>query len=256
MELDNIKIELIEENLEIKNKFYIEIYDELESTNKFLAELSNIRQHGHVVIAKKQTNGVGRFQREFFSPKDTGVYMSILIKPSCDINLKHITVIGALAGAKAIEEVSLKPVQIKWVNDLLIEGKKIGGILTQADFKNGEIRSIVLGIGVNVYKPYNKFPQNIQNTAGYVLSKHKKDTKSKYIAKFLDYFFEYYDKMELKNYINEYKQRSCLIDKIIKYKDKNAKVIGINNDCNLIIEYENGQKEELIAGEVSLKEEV
>ena len=111
------------------NEIKIEYYNTLPSTNSFLKTRAKEENEGLVVVANSQTEGRGRFGRRFYSPENSGIYMSILLKPeSKDFNSAFITATAAVAVSRAIENLSGKETQIKWVNDILIGGKKVCGI--------------------------------------------------------------------------------------------------------------------------------
>ena len=134
------------------------VYDEVDSTNTLLKKMaSEGAREGTVVIANSQTGGKGRLGRKFFSPLNTGVYISVLLRPE-DIEPQKalkITTMAAVAAAETIDEVSGKTALIKWVNDVFVDGLKCVGILTEASIsmESGNLEYAVLGIGFNVYLP-------------------------------------------------------------------------------------------------------
>ena len=141
----------IEKNLINKN-ILLEILEETTSTNDYIKKSSNL--DSAVVIAKKQTLGRGRLNRTFYSPENKGIYLSILVKPQLETkNSVKITTFTAVAVANAIEKVSGLKTQIKWVNDIFINGKKVCGILAEAsqNFKESKLDYAVIGIGINLY---------------------------------------------------------------------------------------------------------
>ncbi len=260
MEVNALKKRL---NKEVHQNIEIEVYDEISSTNVCLtdrAESENLSE-GFTMVAKAQTNGIGRYGRCFHSPKDDGIYMSILLKPtnSSKDTISMLTVAAAVACAKAIEAISTKEAKIKWVNDIFVDGKKVAGILAQGkvDNKSGQIDQIVLGVGVNLYEPSEGFHPDIRGIAGNVLDNRVDKAREDYIITFLQLFFSYYKRLDHKEFVSEYKDRSNLIGKkvtvIANGREVMAKVLGFNQDCNLEVEYENGQIEFLESGEVSLR---
>ena len=118
----------------MKNDLDIKVIPTCSSTNDMLVDLAHDgAKEGTVVVSTEQTKGKGRTGKSFYSPKDTGVYISILLRPDTSPeDSLYFTTIAAVATAKAIESVSDKKVDIKWVNDVYIEGKKVSGILTEA----------------------------------------------------------------------------------------------------------------------------
>ena len=127
-----------------------------------------------MVIANEQTAGRGRLSRSFFSPKDTGIYMSLLLRPK-NYSAKQavrITTMAAVAMCEAIETVSDEKAEIKWVNDIFVRGEKVCGILTEGSFnlESGLLDYAVLGIGINIYQPKDGFPNELSSIAGAVFS--------------------------------------------------------------------------------------
>ncbi|MDO4960439.1 MAG: biotin--[acetyl-CoA-carboxylase] ligase, partial [Eubacteriales bacterium] len=155
--------------------FYnIECVDVIDSTNTAVkARAAAEPGEGLIIIARQQTAGRGRMGRRFHSPMGTGVYMSILLRPKMPASdAVHITAAAAVAAAEAIEEVcpAIGPggVQIKWVNDLFLDDKKICGILTEAGIsvENTYLEYAVLGLGFNIRTPEGGWPEEIKDTAG------------------------------------------------------------------------------------------
>lgn len=234
----------------------IEYYDTLPSTNAFLKSRAKSEKEGLVVVADSQTEGHGRFDRKFYSPANTGIYMSILLKPeTTGFNATRITCAAAVAVAKAIETLSGKETQIKWVNDVLIDGKKVCGILTEGSInpKSGSLEYTVLGIGVNLFLPENGFEKEIENIAGYVFEEFDPTLKDKFIKEVLKNIFTHYNN----DILNEYRNRSAVIGKdilVIKNNEtKNAKALLIDDNFRLNVRYNDKTEEFLDSGEISIK---
>ena len=144
----------------------LQVHEKLDSTNTHAKELA--RQGaaaGTVIIAQTQSAGRGRLGRSFHSPTDTGLYFSLILRPDCKPEqLMHLTCAAAVAACDAVERAcGLRP-GIKWINDLTLEGKKLGGILTELSFGgDGRVSSAVIGIGINVKK--ESFPRELQPIA-------------------------------------------------------------------------------------------
>lgn len=245
------------------DKINIDIREELDSTNtqlKLLAQKGE--KEGYVLIANKQISGRGRRGHTFFSP-DSGLYMSVLLRPTISASDSLlITTAAAVAVARAIEKVSDKKCEIKWVNDIYSGGKKLCGILTEAsiDFEGGTLDYAVLGIGVNLSDPKGGFPEEIENIAASVFGKREYTNKEKSIltAEILNEFFEFYSSLSEKEYMKEYVERSFLIGKEVDIliggkKVDEAIVIGIDSDAHLLVKYKNGETKALFSGDVSVK---
>ena len=233
-------------------------YDCLTSTNDAAKELGlqNAKENT-VIIAKRQTNGRGRLGRTFFSPEQSGIYMSILLRPEFSPeNATLITPAAAVAVSEAIDEICGINTKIKWVNDIYKNGKKVCGILSESTF-TGNGYFTILGIGINLYLPESDFPKDIKDIADAVFqAQPNEEIKNKLIAKIIDNFNFYYKKLLDKEFLTVYREKSNLIGKEIKYlKDKKeifATVLGIDDNAHLIVDI-NGTTEHLFMGEVSVK---
>lgn len=239
----------------------IEVFKSATSTNLVLREKANAgAKEGTVVVAKQQTGGRGRLGRSFYSPSDTGIYMSLLLRPQLETDAAtHITTLAAVAICAAIEKVSDKKPQIKWVNDVFIGDKKVCGILTEASFdmESGKIEYAILGAGVNIYAPPDGFPDEIKNVAGNVLDSMQNDARNRLVAEILNSFMRLYDTMGSGDYIEKYRQRSLAIGRRITVlsggKGTPATAHDIDNNCRLLVRYDDGSEAALSSGEISIK---
>lgn len=249
-------------------------YDEIDSTNleakRLVAKKSSATKQ--VFLAKRQTAGRGRLGRSFFSPEETGLYMSLLLQ--IDEKLLDTDLITPAAGVAVCRTIDFfydekgkkaNP-QIKWVNDIYLNKKKVCGILTEGILnpKEGKISQVIIGIGVNLFEPKTGFPPEIENIAGFVFNKdffkNPEETKYQFVAKLLENLEITLEKSQEKITMEEYKERSLVIGKtvtvITPQKQYAALVKDVTEKGHLIVEYEeNGQiqQTELLSGEVSLK---
>ncbi len=253
---DVISVEQI--NNELEYDCDIILLDEIDSTNNYLKILAEKgAKEDTVVIAKSQTSGKGRLGRTFYSSLG-GVYMSLLLKPkfSAEKSL-FITTAAAVAVANAVESKTGNKTQIKWVNDIFVDSKKVCGILTEAsiDFETGGLNYAVLGIGINIRKPKDDFPEEIKQIAG-VISEDEVDVSS-LIASVLNNFLKIYNNFENSDFMSEYKEKSLVIGKDIFVlkgeKRARARALDIDENARLLVEYENGEREYLSSGEVSVR---
>jgi BirA family biotin operon repressor/biotin-[acetyl-CoA-carboxylase] ligase len=145
----------------------IHAYDEVTSTQLLAHEAaSKGAPEGTIVIAERQTGGKGRLGRVWHSPKGTGIWMSLIIRPSIPLpKAPQLTLLTAVSLAKAIQTTYQLTVQIKWPNDLLIDGKKFCGILTELNAESDRINYLVIGVGINVNTVQSDFPQELQEIA-------------------------------------------------------------------------------------------
>ncbi len=249
---------------EIKGRIRGEVYQELDSTNRLAKQYAmDGKEEGILVVAERQTAGRGRMGRSFYSPSETGLYLSLLLRPKLSMDLSlHLTTAAAVAACEAVEEVTGKKAQIKWVNDIFCDGKKVCGILTEAsvNIENQNLDYAILGIGFNIWEPKEGFPEEIRDIAGAVLSKEDADTdgriRSRICAEFVSRFLKYYDHLEEKTYLPSYRSRSFLLGMDVYALDQ-PEIHGIareiDEDCRLVIELESGERKAFSWGEVRIR---
>lgn len=231
---------IIKRNLvdNLKNVTF-ELHDSINSTNTRAKELSSIQTDSHplIIISDQQTDGYGRYGRSFVSPSKTGIYMSILLKTQNEVlNPGLLTTATALAVARTIERNLGVTPQIKWVNDVLINQKKVVGILTEAvsDIESGSINQVIIGIGINYLSDLSIFPPEIQARIGtlqqYVNNAHL--SRNFFIAELLNEFFELYSNYQSGDFIAEYKEKSYLIEKKVTVTQGMKEITGYVNDID------------------------
>lgn len=260
---DDLSAKEIKQNLLKYKNIDIVVKQEVTSTNNLVKEMAELGHlEGRVVVANSQTHGRGRFERDFFSPCDTGIYMSVLLRPKVTPkDTVFITVAAAVAVAKAIDKVCRKRSYIKWVNDIFIDNKKVCGILCESsvNLKTGKTDYVVLGIGINLYPPQEGFPHCLEKKAGFIFKYVEGNgIKNKLIAKILDIFFECYYKLDTSKLIKLYKKKMFLKGKKIYFeKDgirSQAVVKGVDDKARLVVLTPQGEKIFLSSGEVTAKE--
>lgn len=151
----------------IKMGHYVHFEETVSSTQKIAQTLANEGAvEGTIVVAEKQTKGRGRMARNWYSPSGTGIWMSLIIRPNLPVQATpQLTLLTAVAIVQALEEVTpLKP-DIKWPNDILINGKKLVGILTELQAEADQVHSIIIGIGINVNQALIDFPEELHPIA-------------------------------------------------------------------------------------------
>lgn len=232
------------------------------STNALVREKANQgRPEGCVIVACEQTDGRGRYGRQFFSPADTGVYLSLLLRPTAysPQQATCLTAAAAAAMCQAIEAVTGQRPGIKWVNDIFLHGKKVCGILTEAavGLETGTLNYMVLGAGVNLYPPAEGFPEEIQSIAGSVLERSCPEAKNRLVGEFLNRFWDFYSHPECRAYLEDYRARSLAIGRNVTVlsagKTVSAYAYGIDDDFRLLVRYENGDTEALSYGEIRIQ---
>lgn len=232
------------------------------STNALLREKANQGcPEGYTVLSNEQTEGRGRYGRTFYSPGDTGIYMSILLRPLrySAQQAVRLTAVAAVAMCEAIEAVSGETAQIKWVNDIFVRGKKVCGILTEGSvgLESGALEYAVLGAGVNVYPPKEGFPQELEAIAGTVFDSPRDDMKNRLAGEFINRFMDCYSAPDQTGYIEKYRSRSLVIGKSITVfsgsQPRSAYAYGIDGACRLLVRYDNGETDSLSYGEIGIR---
>ena len=232
------------------------------STNALVREKANQgRPEGCIIIACEQTAGRGRYGRQFFSPVDSGVYLSLLLRPTAysPQQATCLTAAAAAAMCQAIEAVTGQQPGIKWVNDIFLRGKKVCGILTEAavGLETGTLNYMVLGAGVNLYPPAEGFPEEIQSIAGSVLEHSCPEAKNRLVGEFLNRFWYFYTHPECRAYLEDYRSRSLAIGQNVTVlsagRAVSAYAYGIDDDFRLLVRYENGDTEALSYGEIRIQ---
>lgn len=251
-------LELLDNNL--KNKIKLLVLEKATSTNTLVKELASENDEGFVVVAGEQTAGRGRMGRSFFSPGDSGVYMSLLLKPEIKPeDAVQITTAAAVSVCKALESLEVYDSKIKWVNDIYICNRKVCGILTESSFnsQSGMLDFAVLGIGINIYESQEGFPDEIKDIAGAVFSERKENMRNRFIAGFLNEFFNIYKKLYSKNHLKEYKEKNFVLGREINIIQGDnvrvGKAIDIDDNCNLVVELPDGTTDKLYYGEISVR---
>lgn len=239
----------------------ITILDEADSTNIAAKELAALGvAHGTTVVADRQTAGRGRLGRSFVSPPGKGLYMSVVIRPKFAMSaVPMITSAVAVAAALAVEKLCGSEVQIKWVNDLYMNGKKICGILTEAslDLEMKSLEYAVVGIGINVRSMKDEFGEelslratSVEDETGAALDRNA------LCAEVLNNLEIWLDRIEDRSYIIEYRRREYLTGKRITAefggKIVTGTAVGIDRSANLMVELPDGEIISLNAGEANL----
>ncbi|MDO5847299.1 MAG: biotin--[acetyl-CoA-carboxylase] ligase [Methanocorpusculum sp.] len=200
---------------------------------------------GVVVISNGQTRGRGRGGRSFYSPADSGVYLSVLLPVTAE-NLLKITPFAAVCVCKTIESLSNLRPQIKWVNDIFLRGKKVCGILCES---LPQQNCAIVGVGINYSTTV--YPEDIKGLAGPVFETDAPD-KNAFIGKLLSYLT---DTALFDRCIEEYRCRSCVAGKWIQFRESGvlhtAYAKGIDEHGGLVI-FEEGSVRTLFSGEVSV----
>ncbi len=232
--------------------------EQTDSTNDYCKKLSTVLKKDAVVIALRQTAGRGRKTKSFFSP-DGGIYLSLLLHPkNADINPADITVAAAVAVFDAIKVTLGLNTAIKWVNDIYLGDKKCCGILTEGGFNSlkGEYDYIIVGIGINLVAPKDGFPPEISGIACSLCETADADTYSSLIENTVLLLTKNIADTD-KSYIEKYRKNSWLDGKNITFikenREQTGRVLGIDENCELIVKLNDSNNLKLKTGEVSIK---
>lgn len=264
-ENDIISIPGIKPFLSERSQFYankIQVHKSLESTNKTAKEMAVAgAEHGTIIISDCQTMGRGRYSRKFFSPSGGGLYMSIVLRPEA-MHFKNptsVTAFAAVSVCEAIESISTKVPRIKWVNDILIDGKKVCGILTEAvtDFESGGLDWVVLGIGINVHTRTEDFPCDLQSIATSIYPDEKMSgVRNRLSAEIINRILGFETLPSETEIFEKYKKRLMVLGKSItviqnqvEYK---ATAIDVDSVGHLVVKNESGERITLSSGEIRI----
>ncbi|MBO4324357.1 MAG: biotin--[acetyl-CoA-carboxylase] ligase [Lachnospiraceae bacterium] len=244
----------------------LDLREEADSTNRIAKQMGlDGVPEGYLVIADRQTAGRGRLGRSFASPKGTGLYMSLLLRPDMPASeAVRITAAAAVAAAEAVNALSGADAGIKWVNDLYLNGRKICGILTESVLgSSGKPEYAVLGIGINLTEPDGGFDVSIADKAGAIWKRGEmpEGFRERLAAEIVNRFLPYYRNLFGAELLKRYRELSVLTGKEVlvyrtfmeKEEGRAAEVLGIEADFGLRVRFEDGTEEILSTGEVSLK---
>ena len=240
--------------------FTLEMYDVITSTNTVMKERAESLPEWTVIISGSQTAGRGRIGRSFYSPSDSGIYLSVLLRPALPASEStRITTAAAVAACRAIESCTTARPSIKWVNDVFVNGKKVCGILTEGslNMETGGLDWAVMGIGLDVYEPDGGYPEEIREVVGSIAQQREKNLRNTLAASFLKQFYTICSSLEEADFAEEYKKRSFLIGEDILVLKGDAvlpaRAVDIDKECRLLVQYEDGSREALSTGEVSVR---
>ena len=237
-------------------------FDTIDSTNTKAQELAEKGYpSGTLVVADKQESGKGRRDRSWVSPSGTGIFMTLMIKPDINPNnASMLTLVAALAVAKAITSVTGEEAMIKWPNDIVVNSKKVCGILTEMNAQFDYINHIVVGIGINVHN--ESFPEEISQMASSLMIEAggKRFHRAQIIAETMSYFEQYYDTFlktqDLSALVREYDELLVNRNKSVRVLDPkepfDGKAMGITPKGELIVDTWESRKL-VSSGEVSVR---
>ncbi|WP_310601807.1 biotin--[acetyl-CoA-carboxylase] ligase [Anaerosporobacter sp.] len=237
-------------------------YDEVTSTNTVAKQLADEgKEEGTLVVSDKQNQGKGRRGRGWESPSGTGVFMTVILKPQMKpIYASMLTLVAALAVNDAIVELTGLESKIKWPNDIVVNKKKVCGILTELSAEVDYINYIVVGIGINVSA--KDFPEEISDKAtSLLLESGKSISRAQLIAKTMEHLERYYEQFLKTHDLSELNE---MYSNALINKDREVRILaeensytgiarGITDKGHLLVEKDNAELVEVYAGEVSVR---
>ena len=241
----------------------IYIFNEVMSTNtvgKFLSE--NGVENGTVILSEKQSGAKGRLGKHWESPLG-GIWLSLIVKPKVDHSkIPMITLATGVAVVKTLERIGIENAEIKWPNDVMINGKKVCGILTEAITKFNTIDSVIIGVGIDANFNVDVLPEELREgttTLGRELD--QKVNENEVIKCFLEEFEKIgilFEEGEFEKILKEWRRYSYSIGKIVEVREPFSKtydayVLGISREGALVVEKIDGTLEKVISGECRLK---
>ena len=234
-------------------------FETIDSTNDYAKKIGNELRDGSVIISEEQTKGKGRLGRVWESKAGEGIWMSIILKPNIIPNKAPF--ITLIAGASIVKALNILGVdaKIKWPNDITINNKKLSGILTELSAEIERVNYIVVGIGMNVKD--TDFEEELQDKATSLYKENynvsRIDIVKEILCQFEKLYLDYIEKDDKKEVLDICRQYSAIINKeiyVIKNDQKElVDCIGINEEGNLIIKNKDGNLEEIMSGEVSIR---
>ncbi|MBR1647342.1 MAG: biotin--[Selenomonadaceae bacterium] len=235
----------------------------VDSTNRVAKALAyHGAQDGTIVVAEEQTGGKGRLDRKYFSPRGKGIWFSVILRPNfLPKEASKITLMAAVAVAEAMTRFNLKP-EIKWPNDILFDGRKLVGILTEMTGEMGKIYYIVVGVGINVNINREDFPEEIRDIAASLSEMNGEEiSRVKIFRAVLEELDKLYREVNANGFGEVFKlwrKYNVTLDKnirvisVIDGNDFTGKAVDLNEDGALVVETPDGLRT-VYAGDVSIR---
>lgn len=238
--------------------------DSVTSTNTYAKKKAEAAfREGTVVIAEEQTSGKGRKGRYWISPKGKGIWMSIMLKPDIfPADASKLTIAAAYAVVKALWNCCKLDARIKWPNDIVSGGKKLCGILTEMSAEADEIKSVIVGIGINVKLESNDFGDEVSNAATSVSAEigravPRKDLAAAVLNEFDAVYRDFLRNGSINQFLDGYKDKSAVLGKEVRLISTREEVIGtavdISEEGHLVVRLADGSHRKIMSGEISVR---
>ncbi|MFC0271630.1 biotin--[acetyl-CoA-carboxylase] ligase [Metabacillus herbersteinensis] len=242
---------------------HIHFEEEVTSTQKIAHNLaSEGAEEGTIVVSEQQSSGRGRLSRVWYSPKHTGIWMSLILRPQIPLSqTPQLTLLAAVAIVQAIEEVTTLKPDIKWPNDILVNGKKLVGILTELQAEADRVHSVIIGMGINVNHDQDHFPTDLQDIATSIaIEAGEKADRAELIQQILlkfEVLYNLYLSKGFKPIKLLWESYAISLNKTVVARTLHGsltgKAIGINEDGVLLLETESGNIEKIYSADIEVK---
>lgn len=237
----------------------ISIFDTIDSTNEEAKRQWKVNgQAPHLFVSDAQTAGRGRRGRDFYSPKETGLYMSLLLQPKTGLeDAIHITTATAVVVAKILKKFTGADVGIKWVNDLYLNSRKVCGILAEAVMEADQTvtPAVVVGIGINLSTEV--FPEELKEIAGSFRQYATGIERNEIVSEIVNGLLDFAKDMKDCSFVDEYRKMSVVLGKEIRYNEGDALIRGraldIDSEGGLMVELPDGTVKVLKTGEITVR---
>ena len=236
----------------------IHSYNQTASTNDLAYRLAQDKAaEGTCVLAESQDKGRGRLGRKWESPKGTGIYLSVILRPKIvPQEAPQITLMASLATAMAIRQITSLEALIRWPNDILINRRKVCGILTEMNAEMDNIKFLILGIGLNVNTPKSTLPRqasSLKEEAGQEVSRLE---IAQALLRQLDFYYHLFKKDGFKRIREEWCNLTYMLGSRVKVTCQNKKIEGLVQDIDkggaMVVRLDNGFQEKILSGDVVL----
>ena len=261
LSLDDIQGEL--ETKRLGTRFHY--FQEIDSTNRYARRLAEAgAPEGEVVIAEYQSGGRGRLGRNWFSPPYCNLYFSLLLRPAlAPVHAPQITLTAAVALADTVAAFVAEPPAIKWPNDILLQGKKLAGILTESSCDAKHIEFVILGIGVNLNFPCERMPESIRDRATSLMEVGgqgvSRENFLRRLIQDLDRCYGVLEDFGFDAIAPRWEARFGLKGKTVRVEMGGdvliGQAVGIDHDGALLVEDDRGERQRVVAGDVTAIEE-
>jgi BirA family biotin operon repressor/biotin-[acetyl-CoA-carboxylase] ligase len=238
----------------------IVFYEKIGSTNDEARRFARKgKPEGFLVLSDRQTSGKGRFRRTWYSPGKTGLYCSLILRPPIPLSkISPLTILAGVAVLKTIQnETSLTPL-LKWPNDLLINGKKVCGILIESAPKKNNVEFAILGIGININNNEGQFPDDLSSSSTSLKIEGGKDiNRERFLSSLMFYLEKDYIgclNEDNKGTLQFWRQHNDTLGKKVTVNQGKRLITGLAKDIdetgNLLIQLDNGNMEKVSSGEL------